>query len=414
MSGPAGKLHRVVITGAAGITALGCDWPSVLGRLRAGENTIVRLPVLDETSGLRCRLASPVAFEMPEHYTRRQRRGMGRVAALAVRATEAALEEAGLLDDPVLTGGRAGIAYGSGTGSPDALLEFVGTLVDHDTRGLNATSYLRGMSQTAAVNIGVFFGMTGRVVTTNSACTAGSQGIGYAFEAIRYGLQDVMVAGGAEELSLTHVAMFDTLTATSTRNDEPKATPRPFDRERDGLVIGEGAATLVLESYDHARARGAPVLAEIVGYATNADGSHLTSPERTTQARCMAMALHSAGLDAADIGYVSAHGTATIAGDVTESHATAAVLGEGAVISSLKSYLGHTLGACGAQEAWLTVMMMREGWFAPTINLRHVDPECAALDYIVGDGRRMDCEYAMSNNFAFGGINTSLIFRRPA
>lgn len=409
---PASSANRVVITGAGGITALGCDWEAVRAGLRAGTNAVVHVPEWDDIDGLRCRLASPVAFEVPAHYSRRQRRSMGRVAALAVRATELALAQAGLLDDPVLSSGRAGISYGSATGSPDALLEFVGTLVDRNTRGLNATSYVRMMSHTAAVNIGIFFGFKGRVITTSSACTAGSQGVGYAYEAIRHGLQEVMVAGGAEELSPTQVAVFDTLLATSTRNGEPAATPRPFDADRDGLVIGEGAATLVLESLSHASARGARILAEVVGYATNSDGAHVTNPDQSTQARCMAEALANAGLDAGAIGYVNAHGTATEAGDVSESLATSTVLGERVPISSLKSYLGHTLGACGAQEAWLTVMMMRDGWFAPTINLERLDPRCADLDYIIGDGRRIDCEFAMSNNFAFGGINTSLILRR--
>lgn len=405
-------MNRVVITGTGALTALGSDWPTVLAGLRARRNAVVRVDQWESIEGLRCRLASPVAdFAVPEHYSRRQRRGMGRVAALAVRSAELALEQAGLLDDPVLGGGRTGVAFGSATGSPDALLEFVGTLVDNTTAGLNATSYVRMMSHTAAVNIGIFFGLKGRVLTTSSACTAGSQGIGYAFETIRCGAQDVMLAGGAEELCPTQVAVFDTLLATSTRNAEPAATPRPFDRDRDGLVIGEGAATLVLESLEHAVARGAPILGEVVGYGTNADGTHVTNPDQDSQARCLELALASAGLAADAISYVSAHGTATAAGDISESHATHRVLGP-VPISSLKSYLGHTLGACGAQEAWATLMMLREGWFAPTLNLDHVDPACAELDYLTGDGRELDCEYVMSNNFAFGGINTSLILRR--
>lgn len=405
-------MNRVVVTGAAGITALGADWPTVRGRLQECRNAVRAMPEWHAIEGLRCRLAAPVLdFELPAHYSRRQRRGMGRVAAMAVRATELALEESGLLGDPVLGSGRTGVSYGSATGSPDALLEFVGTLVDGSTRGLNATSYVRMMSHTAAVNIGIVFGLQGRVITTSSACTAGSQGIGYAFEAIRHGQQDVMLAGGAEELSPTEVAVFDTLLATSTRNDEPALTPRPFDAARDGLVIGEGAATLVLESLDHARARGAAVLGEIVGYGTNSDGRHVTNPDRSTQARCMTLALESCGLAPAAIGYVNAHGTGTEAGDISESLATADVFGA-VPVSTLKSYLGHTLGACGAQEAWLTLMMMREGWFAPTVNLTQVDAACGELDYVTGTGRRLDCEYAVTNNFAFGGINTSLVLRR--
>ena len=177
-------------------------------------------------------------------------------------------------------------------------------------------------------------------------------------------------------------------------------------------MIGEGAGTLVLEALDHARARGATIYGEIVGFATNCDAAHITQPQRETMQVCMAQSLAMAGLGPQEIGYISAHGTATDRGDIAETQATLSVLGQGKPISSLKSYIGHTLGACGAIEAWWTIEMMRHGWLAPTINLQEVDPACGDLDYIVGEGRAIDGEYAMSNNFAFGGINTSLVFRR--
>lgn len=221
-----------------------------------------------------------------------------------------------------------------------------------------------------------------------------------------------MLAGGAEELDATEAAVFDTLFATSVRNDTPELTPRPFDAKRDGLVLGEGAGTLVLEELEHAKARGARIHAEILGFGTNSDGTHVTQPQPATMAQAMRLALDDAGLPPEAIEYVNAHGTATDHGDVAESAATRQVLGERVPISSLKSYMGHTLGACGALEAWLTVEMMRAGWFAPTLNLEQPDPACAPLDYIVGDGRELQAEIVMSNNFAFGGINTSLIFRR--
>jgi 3-oxoacyl-[acyl-carrier-protein] synthase II len=250
------------------------------------------------------------------------------------------------------------------------------------------------------------------VITTSSACTSGSQGIGYAYEAIRSGKQTAMIAGGAEELCATEAAVFDTLFATSTRNDAPHTTPRPFDKARDGLVIGEGAGCLILEEMEHAQARGAHIYAEIVGFGTNSDGCHVTQPNSSTMAEAMRLALEDAGLPASAIGYVNAHGTATQHGDVAESHATHAIFGSGMPISSLKSYMGHTLGACGALEAWISIQMMNEGWFAPTVSLTDIDPECASLDYIAGEGRHMQCDYVMSNNFAFGGINTSLIFKK--
>ncbi|MBC7860454.1 MAG: beta-ketoacyl-ACP synthase, partial [Burkholderiaceae bacterium] len=185
-----------------------------------------------------------------------------------------------------------------------------------------------------------------------------------------------------------------------------------FDAGRDGLVIGEGAGCLILEEREHALARGATVYAELVGFGTNSDGCHVTQPNSETMKVAMRLALEDAGLEAGAIGYINAHGTGTMQGDVAESHATAQVFGANTPISSLKSYMGHTLGACGALEAWLSIEMMREGWFAPTINLDQIDPQCAPLDYIMGPGRALECEYVMSNNFAFGGINTSLIFKR--
>ncbi len=406
-------MKRVVVTGMGFISALGNDWESMRERLQAGRNTICHMADWDQYDGLFTRLAGPVNdFRKPAHYSRRAARSMGRVAMMSVRASELALIDAGLLDDPLLSSGQMGVAYGSSTGSTDATAEFANMLINKRLDGLNATSYIRMMSHTSAVNIGVFFGLRGRVYTTSSACTSSSQGIGYGYDAIRYGMQTAMVCGGAEELCPTEAAVFDTLFATSTRNDRPESTPRPFDRDRDGLVIGEGAGTLVLEEYEHAKARGATIYAEIVGYATNSDGQHVTQPDMASICSVLQLSLDDAGLSASDIGYVSAHGTATDRGDIAESRATEQVLGSAVPVSALKSYTGHTLGACGATEAIATIGMMRDGWFHPTLNLDNIDPECGELDYITGDGRKLDCEFAMTNNFAFGGINTSLILRR--
>jgi 3-oxoacyl-[acyl-carrier-protein] synthase II len=268
------------------------------------------------------------------------------------------------------------------------------------------------MPHTTAANISIFFGLTGRMIPTSSACTSGSQAIGYAYESIKHGKQVLMLAGGAEELCPSEAIAFDMLFATSRRNAEPTATPRPYDADRDGLVVGEGGAMLVLEELDHARARGAPILAELVGFATNSDGAHVTRPAERTMRAVMEIALQDAGLSSAAIGYVNGHGTATEHGDIAESRATAALFGAAMPISSQKSYLGHTLGACGALEAWFSIEMLANRWFAPTINLEQVDPRCGELDYLMADGRDIDTEYVMSNNFAFGGVNTSLILRR--
>jgi 3-oxoacyl-[acyl-carrier-protein] synthase II len=405
-------MKRVVVTGMAAITPLGNDWETVAQKLKSQTTGIQKMDDWGKYKGLNTRLGAPVDFSKPEHYSRKQVRSMGRVAMLGTYASELALIDAGLLDDPCLTNGQTGVSYGSSSGSFDGLIDFTKMLLNHDKGGMNATSYIRMMGHTCPVNISLHFGINGRIIPTSSACTSSSMGIGYAYETIRYGLQDAMVAGGSDELSASQAAVFDTLFATSLRNDEPDKTPRPFDRDRDGLVIGEGGGTLILEEREHALSRGAHIYAEIVGFGTNCDGQHVTQPDSTSMQVAMRLALQDAGLDATVIDYVSAHGTATELGDIAESHATAAVLGNRIPISSMKSYTGHTLGACGAIEAWAAVHMMNEGWFHPTANLENIDPACAELDYIKGDIRKMDCEYLMSNNFAFGGINTSLIFKR--
>lgn len=397
----------------AGITSLGQSWPEVERSLHNNVSGIERMPEWERYTELNTRLGGPVRnFELPAHYTRKVTRSMGRVSMLATRASELAIEDAGLLGDTSIRDGRMGVAYGSSTGSTDAVRDFGAMLTTGSMGNINATTYLRMMPHTTAANIGVYFGLKGRVIPASSACTSGSQSIGYAYEAIRYGKQILMVAGGAEELCVSEAAVFDTLFATSRRNDAPKTTPRPFDRERDGLVIGEGACSLVLENYDYALARGARIHAELVGFGSNSDGDHLTHPNTQTMERAMALALEDAGLSAAQIGYINAHATATEHGDIAETQATHRLFGTSTPVSALKGHMGHTLGACGAIESWLTISMMNSGWFAPTLNLTTVDERCGDLDYIQREGRRFDCEYGMNNNFAFGGINTSLIFRR--
>ena len=407
--------RRIAVTGMAGISPLGNDWPGVRARLGEYRNAVARMPEWAGYDGLNTLLGAPAAeFTLSERYTTKSTRSMGRVALMATRASELALADAGLLGDPLVKSGKLGIAYGSSAGTPKAICDFGKMIDEKSTKGINATTYIKMMSHTAPVNLGVFLGVSGRIITTSSACTSGSQGIGYAYETIRAGQQRAMIAGGAEELCVTEVAIFDTLFATSVRNDAPETTPRPFDAERDGLVLGEGAGTLILEDWEHARARGATIYAEVAGFGTNSDGSHITQPKAETLQIAMELALADAELLPSAIGYVNAHGTGTQQGDVAEAQATWNVFGAKVPVSSLKSYMGHTLGACGALEAWMSIEMMRTGWFAPTVNLTRVDPLCAELDYIVDAGRELQCEYIMSNNFAFGGINTSLIFRRCA
>ncbi|KWE70503.1 3-oxoacyl-ACP synthase [Burkholderia ubonensis] len=408
-------MKRVVVTGMGGVTAFGDTWPEIDARLKGAANAVQRIAAWDCYESLHTRLACPLpGFAQPAHYPRKKTRSMGPVSMYAVRASELALADAGLADDPSIKDGRMGVAYGSSSGSVEPIRAFGAMLETGSMRDVTSNSYVQMMPHTTAVNVSLFWDLKGRIVPTSSACASGSQAIGYAYEAIATGKQTLMLAGGAEELSGPAVAVFDTLYATSTRNDEAGLTPRPFDVDRDGLVVGEGAATLVLEEYEHAIARGATIHAEVVGFGCNSDGAHITQPTAETMAIAMRLALRDAGLDPAAIAYVNAHGTSTDRGDVAESHATASVFGERMPISSLKSYVGHTLGACGALEAWWTIEMMKRNAYAPTLNLENVDPACAALDYIVGAARAIDAEFVMSNNFAFGGINTSLIFRRIA
>ncbi|MDR0451669.1 MAG: beta-ketoacyl-ACP synthase [Treponema sp.] len=405
--------RRVVVTGGGIISSLGCEWPEIFGNLKAGKNFIRRIDDWARYRGMNTQLGAPVDFAMPD-FPRKKIRGMGRTALLALAATDKALASARLGDSPELRGGRCGIAYGSSMSGVDPIMDIYGMVVSDDVSKINATTYLRAMPQTCAANLEVFYGLTGRLITTNTACTSGSLAVGFAYEAIKYGLQDIMIAGGAEELSAVDAACFDVLFATSTKNDRPELTPAAYDKNRDGLVVGEGAGTLILEEYGHALSRGAKIYAELAGFGTNTDGVHITQPNRSTQSVSIRLALEDAGLGPGDIGYVNSHGTATVSGDISESWATYDVFKRAIPVSTLKNYTGHTLAACGVIEAWVSINMMNSLWFCPNINLKELDPELAPLDYITGEGRAIDTDYIMSNNFAFGGINTSLIFRRAA
>lgn len=361
---------------------------------------------------LEAQLGAPIEdYAPPKHWTRKQLRSMGRVSYLCVDAAEQALADAGLLGDESITDGRMGVACGSSSGSTKDIGDVGELLLTGTSRNFSANTYVRMMPHTTAANIGIFFGLKGRIIPTSSACSSGSQGIGYAYEAIKYGLTDMMLAGGGEEFCPSEVYVFDSLYAASRRNGEPEKTPRPYDVNRDGLVIGEGAGIFVLEELEHAKRRGAKIYAELVGYGANSDGSHVTQPQKDTMQKCMELALQDAGITPDKIGYVNGHGTATEKGDIAETLATEAVFGF-VPISSQKSYLGHTLGACGALEAWFSIEMMNGGWFAPTLNLNDIDPRCGKVDYILSGGREIETDYVMSNNFAFGGVNTSLVFKR--
>lgn len=404
--------RRVVVTGIGGITAFGRDWHSIQTAFKAEKNAVKYMDWHERFPELEAQLGAPIEnYAPPKHWTRKQLRSMGRVSYLCVDAAEQALADAGLLGDESITDGRMGVACGSSSGSTKDIGDVGELLLTGTSRNFSANTYVRMMPHTTAANIGIFFGLKGRIIPTSSACSSGSQGIGYAYEAIKYGLTDMMLAGGGEEFCPSEVYVFDSLYAASRRNGEPEKTPRPYDVNRDGLVIGEGAGIFALEELEHAKRRGAKIYAELVGYGANSDGSHVTQPQKDTMQKCMELALQDAGITPDKIGYVNGHGTATEKGDIAETLATEAVFGF-VPISSQKSYLGHTLGACGALEAWFSIEMMNGGWFAPTLNLNDIDPRCGKVDYILSGGREIETDYVMSNNFAFGGVNTSLVFKR--
>jgi 3-oxoacyl-[acyl-carrier-protein] synthase II len=402
------------VTGIGLASPIGNDLRSATAALREGRHGIVAMPEWAEVQGLSTRLAG-LAKDVPfTNYPRKKTRSMGRVALLATYATEQALKDAGLELD--LTSMRdVGLAYGSTHGSSTAQEEFCRTLFARNgLRGIPSTSYLKFMSNTCVINLASFFGIQGRVISTCSACTSGSNAIGYGFEAIRDGQLDVMICGGAEEMHFTHAAVFDILYATSRRyNDRPGEGSRPFDADRDGLVVAEGACTFVLEEEQRARRRGAHIHGEVIGFGTSCDGQHVTQPSADGMATAMNNALASAGIAPGDVDYINAHATATDIGDVTESQATLQVFGDKVPISSTKGHTGHTLGACGALESAFCLAMMNEGFLAPTMNLDKPDPRCAPLRYLRKETiDAPDLHIMMNNNFAFGGINTSLLYRR--
>jgi 3-oxoacyl-[acyl-carrier-protein] synthase II len=405
--------HRVVVTGIGLASPIGHDLREVSTALQEGKHGIGTRPDWDAIGSLGTRLAAEVKDLDLSGYVRHKVRTMGRVALLANYATQEAIDDAGLEPD-LLGSGRLGLAYGSTHGSSSALESFCKTLFKgNDLKGLGGSAYLKFMSHTCVANLAQYYGIRGRVLSTCAACVSASQAIGAGYELVKHGLQEVMICGGAEEMHYTHVGVFDLMYATSTHyNDEPDRSPRPFDVARDGLVVGEGAGTLVLETWERAAKRGARVYGEIVGYGTNCDGTHVTTPSAEGMAAAMRLALDDAEMSPQTIQYINAHATGTTLGDIAESQATMEVVGGQVAISSTKGHTAHTLGACGAIEAAFCLVMIRDGFVPPTRNLETVDPRCSPLNYLRGETRSAKLDAVMSNNFAFGGINTSLIIRR--
>lgn len=406
-------MRRVAITGMGVIAPLGNDVATLTAAVEARKSAVRRMDAWGSYIGLRSLVAAPAELANEKLIPRQNRRTMGRMSIFAAQAAEQAVRNAGL-DGALIRGGRFGCVVGSTMGSASSINDaFELMYPQRDLSQLPSTKFFQCVSHTAAMNVAQFLGVTGCVMATSAACASGLQAIGEGYDLIRLGRQEAVLCGGAEELHPTVTASFDVLYATSTGyNERPTLTPRPFDRDRDGLVCGEGAGMLVLEDYESARRRNAPIYAEVVGYHTCGNGSHVSESDRQAMIVCMREALTSAGMEPGEVDYVSAHATATLQGDPAEAGAIRDVLGGGVPVSSLKGYFGHTLGASGAIELILSLVMMRKRVIYPTLNLDVVASDCEGIDHVTTP-RSKEIRTILKNSFAFGGINAALVCRRP-
>ncbi|MFH1981184.1 MAG: beta-ketoacyl synthase N-terminal-like domain-containing protein [Pseudomonadota bacterium] len=406
--------RRVVITECAAITPIGRTRTDILAHLTGGISGVK--PLREDgllTDYIHSAVYGTVDYPIDYDFKRRDRKTMGPVSYYACQVAKDIFERAGL-DEQFVTSGRLGVAFGSTHGSPSAQRSIYKTFfsgTDSRLNAIGAVDYLKSMVHTTAANIAKMFGITGRVIASSTACTTSSQSIGFGYEAVKFGLQDAMLCGGADEYDTTTVAVFDNLMACSTEyNDTPHRTPRPFDRDRDGLVVGEGAGAVLLESLDGAKKRGATILGEVIGFSCYNNGGDLILPNIDGIRRTIRCGLDAARLNPEDVDFISAHATATKTGDVMEAQAIGSIYGDRPLVTGLKSYMGHTMGSCGAIETIIALIMMAEGIVAPTLNLETVDPRCAMIRHarqLVQTRVRV----AAVQNFAFGGVNTCLFIK---
>ncbi len=407
--------RRVVITGAGAITPIGCSRAEIIESLTKGKSG-VRPMRNDEllVEHIHCKVFGTVANPPTFEFARRDRKTMGPVSYYACQVAKEVLAESGLSKE-FIQSGRLGVAFGSTHGSPTVQRDIYRTFFSDEAgklRNIGAVDYLKSMVHTTAVNITKMFGIRGRVISSSTACTTSSQSIGFGYEAVKYGLQDAMLCGGADEYDTTTVAVFDNLLACSTDfNENPHLTPRPFDRKRDGLVVGEGAGAVLLEDLESAKKRGAPILGEVIGFSCANNGGDLILPNRDGIVLAIKMGLENAGIEPKDVDWISAHATATKMGDVLEAQAIDEVYGDGPWVTGLKSYMGHTMGSCGAIETLIALIQMAEGFIAPTLNLEEVDPRCAMLRHVT-EIKEAPIRIAAVQNFAFGGVNTCLFLKK--
>ncbi len=407
--------RRVVITGCAAITPIGQTWKDIRHGLETGISGVKMLRGDDLLSEhIACGVFGTVDYPVVYDFSRHDRKTMGPVAYYACQVAKKILEKSGLKQD-FITSGRLGVAFGSTHGSPSVQRNIYKSFFSEsptELSSIGAVDYLKSMVHTTAVNITKMFGITGRVLSPSSACTTSSQSIGFGYEMIKFGRQDAMLCGGADEYDTTTVAVFDNLLACSTKyNETPAKTPRPFDAKRDGLVVGEGAAALLLEEYEFAKQRGAPILGEIIGFSCNNNGGDLILPNLEGIKNTMLLGLADANLSPDAVDFISAHATATKMGDVIEAQAIGAIYGNGPYVTGLKGYMGHTMGACGGIETILTLQMMNENFLAPTLNLEAVDERCAMIRH-TPELMKTAIRHAVVNNFAFGGVNTCIMLKK--
>ncbi|HEY4606063.1 MAG TPA: beta-ketoacyl-ACP synthase II [Acidimicrobiia bacterium] len=410
--------RRVAVTGLGAVTPLGDDVDSTWESMLSGRSGIGPISLFD-AKGYRTTIAGEVPGWDPEqHFDRREIRRLDRFSQFFLVAVRQALGQAGLSyeeDDPAAT--RAGVIVGAGFGGMGTIIEEIMTLNERGPDRVSPTGVPRFIPNMAAGLASIEHNLLGPVTCVVTACSASANAIGDGAELIRRGAADVVVAGGSEAAITTFgIATFAQARALSTRNDEPQRASRPFDADRDGFVMGEGGAALILEDLEQAEERGAEILAEVTGYGMSADAYHITLPRPggTGAARAMVNAMADAGLSPADIGYINAHGTSTEANDSTETAAIRIAMGEAAdstPVSSTKSMTGHILGGAGAVEAVVCIMALRDQVLPPTINYEKPDPECD-LDYVPNVKREAALEHAMSNSFGFGGHNVSLVLSR--
>jgi 3-oxoacyl-[acyl-carrier-protein] synthase II len=408
---------RIVVTGLGAVSSLGLDVPTLWEALKAGKSGVGRITLFD-AEPFETKIAAEVkGFEPSNYFDHREARRMDRYTQFATVAAMQAVKQANL--DCAKEGADVGVLIGSGIGGITTLSTQMATLAEKGPRRISPLLVPMMIADAAAGHVSITLGAKGMNFCATSACSSGADAVGEACEIIKRGDVQVMIAGGAEApLTPISIAGFNAAGALSVRNDEPQKASRPFDAQRDGFVMGEGAAVLVLESLDHALGRNAKIMAELAAYGATSDAFHITQPAQDGEggAKAMQMALRKANMIPKDIDYINAHGTSTAMNDKCETMAIKAVFGQDAYhvpVSSTKSMMGHMIGAAGAIEALVCVMAIQDGTIPPTINLEHADPDCD-LDYVPNKARLRKVRAAMSNSFGFGGHNSVLLFREYA